>query len=66
MNNNLLTICSSCQKIKVNEKWIGKENPIYKSEIDSAEHFTDGYCPSCVEFYRQQIIKRREIIAHGI
>ena len=50
MENNLLTMCCVCKKIKVNDNWVGEEYSNYRSVIEKTDNqISDDYCPKCLK-----------------
>jgi len=54
MGNDLTAICSKCRRIRIeNNTWIDETHPAY-AILSKRPGLTDGYCPECIEFYREQ------------
>ena len=54
MENNLLTICSKCEKIKLNKQWFDRDSySDYDNQIKT-HNLKYGYWPECVEFYQRE------------
>jgi len=66
----LLKMCceSGCEKVLVNDKWIGKENKNYQAKVEAAEGITYGYCDEHLNnnSSQRQLVELRRMRAVGL
>lgn len=58
---NLLAKCCRCERIRVNGEWFDRDSYSTYDEMIRTHNITDGYCPECVEFYKEEKKKLKQI-----
>jgi hypothetical protein len=61
MGKNLIAMCARCKKIRIEDgKWIEEDDSHYDL-LSKDPEMSDGYCPECVEFYRREHKKLKQM-----
>jgi hypothetical protein len=61
MEKNLLTICSKCERIKVDGQWFDRDSYSDYDNLIKIHNLSYGYCPKCVEFFREEYKKLKQM-----